>query len=395
MTKPIPLEQAWEELLKLVNPLGPEQLPVDEASGRYLAQHIEARRTQPSHDLSAMDGFAVAGDGPWSVVGESRAGAPFSGTLQTGQSVKISTGAHVPGGTESILLIEDAVIDGETVRATEDFQPGRHIRRAGFDFTEGQAILQAGERIGPARIALIRSAGHGNVQVARRPLVAILECGDELVPDPANCPPGRLPASNGAMLEGMVLGVGADVLRIGPVADHRSAMIDAFEQAKHAHLVITSGGASVGEHDLVKPVLEELGADISFWKVAIRPGKPLLVAQRDSQLLLGLPGNPVSSFVTCFLFALPAIRAMQGASKPIPQAIPIPAGADIPSGKPRREFLRGQLTCGAAMPIGERDSSALLALSQAELLIDRPIDAPEVKRGTSVPCYWLEKGAIA
>jgi molybdopterin molybdotransferase len=395
MAAPIPLADAWAQLLGLIEPLGSELRAVEECQGCILATELVACRTQPSHDLSAMDGFALsAGNGPWRLVGESRAGTAFGGVLEAGKAVKISTGAHVPQGASSILIVENARVDGSQLIANEPVIEGKHIRRAGFDFAQGDTVLPAGTRIDAAQIALSRSAGHAQLQVHKTPKVAILECGDELVADPANCPDDRLPASNGAMLAAMARKVGAEVQSIGPVGDSMEALEQAFAQARDADLIITSGGASVGEHDLVKPALEKLGAKLGFWKVAIRPGKPLLVAQLSGvnsaeQLVLGLPGNPVSSFVTAFLFALPALRAMQGASTPLPQAVPLPAATDIGPGKARQEFLRARLVNGQAQPLNETDSSALMSLAKANLLIDRPIDADEVKRGTSVPCYLL------
>ncbi|MXP28541.1 molybdopterin molybdenumtransferase MoeA [Porphyrobacter algicida] len=389
MTGPISLDLAWQRLLNYATPLASERIPADECCGRYLADDVIAQRSQPSHDLSAMDGYAVSGDEPWSVVGESRAGLPYGASLKSREAVLISTGAHCPAGTDAILIKENAVLDGDMVRSSETPSPGRHIRRQGFDFEYGQTVLSKGIAIGPAQIAVARSAGHRSLSVGRQPTVAIIECGDELVADPQNCPPDRLPASNGAMLAAMAEGCGARIIRIGPVSDEADKLAEAFGNAAAADLVVTSGGASVGDHDLVRPVLLELGAEIDFWKVAIRPGKPLLLARRGAQVILGLPGNPVSSYVTAFLFLLPLIRQMQAANSPLPHAHFLPIATAIEPGGERREFLRGKFGEKGIIPITERDSSALASLSHADVLIDRAIDAPAAKAGMAVPCYIL------
>lgn len=389
----ITLEEAWKQLLALANPLGAETVPVDDAAGRYLAGDLAARRTQPAADLSAMDGFATVGPGPWRIVGEARAGLPFAGALAAGEAARISTGAACPAGTEGIVLIEDSTVEHDMLNAAPP-QPERWIRRAGFDFTEGAVLLEKGARIGPAQLALIRAAGHRDLEAARRPGVAIIECGDELVADPADCPRDKLPASNGAMVAAMAAGLGK-VRRIGPLPDDRAALGRAFLEAADADVIVTTAGASVGERDHVRGTLDDWGAELTFWRVAIRPGKPLLVGRRDGKIVLGLPGNPVSAYVTAFLFLLPLLRAMQGAARPLPAPLPLPLAAALPAGGERREFLRAQLVDGQAAPLAERDSSALRTLAAAELLIDRPIGAPGAKAGEAVDCYWLGNGGVA
>ncbi len=388
----IELEEAWERLLALARPLGAETVPVDEAAGRYIASDIHARRTQPAADLSAMDGFAVAGPGPWRIVGESRAGVPFAGSLAAGDAARISTGAACPEGTEGIVLIEEAAVTAGDLSAPQP-APGRWIRPAGFDFTGGTVLLEKGARIGPAQLGLARAAGHGSLEVARRPRLAILECGDELVADPEACPPDSLPASNGAMLAAMTAELG-EVRRIGPFPDDRAALARAFADAGDCEVLVTIGGASVGEHDHIRGALEDCGAQLAFWRVAIRPGKPLLVAQRGAQLVLGLPGNPASSFVTAWLFVLPLLRAWQGAARPHPATVPLALAAPVPAGGDRHEFLRARFVNGRAEPLPERDSSALRTLAAADLLIDRPIGAPAAGAGETVDCYWLGNGGV-
>lgn len=394
MNAPILLEEAWARLFALVQPIGTETIPVDEAAGRYLAEPLIARRTQPYADLSVMDGFAVSGRGPWSLIGESRAGAPFARPLAAGEAVRISTGAACPAGTTGIVMREEASVEDARLTGTLP-EPGRWVRRRGFDFSEGTPLVSAGSAIGPAQIALARAGGHGMVEVSERPLVSVIECGDELVSDPAACLAGRLPASNGAMVAAMMQSVGAQACRGAPLPDDRAALARTIREAADADVIVTTAGASVGEHDHVRGALEDCGADLAFWRVAIRPGKPLLVAQLGKQLVLGLPGNPSSSFVTAFLFLLPLLRALQGAAKPLPVPIPLPLANALDAGGERREFLRARFVDGHAAPLSERDSSALRTLAAAELLVDRPIDAAAAAAGTAVPCYWLRNGGIA
>ncbi|AOL94918.1 molybdopterin molybdotransferase MoeA [Porphyrobacter sp. LM 6] len=340
-----------------------------------------------------MDGYALgAGEGPWTLVGESRAGTPFPGSLGAGQCARISTGAIVPDGADRVLLQEDAGVEGGIVTATEYPPAGRHIRRRGFDFVEGTRLLTRGTRINAGRIALALSAGRGEVSVARRVTVAVLDSGDELAADPAHCLPHQIPASNGAMIAAMLAPLGCEVLRLGPVGDDMAALAGALERAKAADILITSGGASVGDHDLIKPALAAWGAETAFWKVAIKPGKPLLVATRGRQVILGLPGNPVSSFVTAFLFALPLVRAAQGDADPLPRSLTMPAGEALPAIGPRREFLRAVTDGGAVRLAGSQDSSALSALAAADCLIDRPAHAPAVPAGEPVRVFPLQNG---
>ncbi len=395
MTGLLGLEEAQARLLALAPLLPLEAVATEAALGRYLAEDIRAARTQPAADLSAMDGYALApGAGPWRLVGESRAGAPFDGVLAEGQCTRISTGAIVPEGADRVLLQEDAARDGETIAVTvaDNPPPGRHIRARGFDFHAGDLLLTRGTRVTPGRLALALAAGHGQVTVARPVRVAVMDSGDELAVDPAQCLPHQIPASNAAMIAAMLAPLGCEIMRLGPVPDDRTALAEALAKAEDADILITSGGASVGDHDLIKPALAEWGAQTAFWKVAIKPGKPLLVATRGAQVVLGLPGNPVSSFVTAFLFALPLVRASMGDPDPLPRAEPYTAGEDLPAIGPRREFLRAVRQGGAVRLAGSQDSSALSALAAADCLIDRPAHAPAVRAGEAVPVFNLQNG---
>lgn len=398
MTPPLPPAEAQRRLLAMVEPLPTETVPVEQALGRFLAEALTARRTQPAADLSAMDGYALRGPelaGPWRVIGESAAGHPFGGTVRAGEAVRISTGALIPAGADTILLQEDGDREEENLRLCGDTpRPGRHIRKAGFDFAEGQVLLEAGSRITAASAALAISAGHAALPVSRRVRLAILDSGDELSADPAQCAPYQVPASNGTMLAMLAAQMPCETRRLGPVADDLGALASALVQAEDADLVVTSGGASVGDHDLVRPALEAWGADLAFWRVAMKPGKPLLVARRGRQTVVGLPGNPVSSYVTAFLLLLPLMRRLLGAASPLPPRAQAPAGAILPAGGKRLEFLRAHWDGVQVTPVSEQDSSALLALAGANALIERPAGGPETPPGTDVPFYIIGNGGI-
>nr|WP_324603026.1 molybdopterin molybdotransferase MoeA [Erythrobacter litoralis] len=383
------LENAQARMLALLEPLPMERVAVEAALGRYLAEPLTAARTQPPADLSAMDGYAVAGQGPWRLKGESRCGEPFAGAIHGGECVRISTGAVLPEGADRVLIQEDADVSGDTVIHTEDPPVGKHIRRKGFEFSPGHTLLDAGTRIGPAHVALIRSAGHAEVAVQARPTLAIFDSGDELNSDPTACGVHEIPASNGAMLAALAGALPCDIHQSDPLPDRLDDIVAALEAHRGADLMVLTGGASVGDHDLAKPALDAVGAQLDFWKVAMKPGKPLMVARRGKQLILGLPGNPVSAFVTGFLFMLPALRKLLGARDCLPQTIHLPLATDCPAGGPRREFMRGSLAEGV-VPAPQQDSSALLTLARSNVLIDRPAHGDEAKAGTSVPCLLLE-----
>ncbi|MFC0683806.1 molybdopterin molybdotransferase MoeA [Novosphingobium clariflavum] len=398
------LEQAQERLLKLVTPLSIERVDMEGALGRYLAEPLFARRTQPAADVSAMDGYAVASSdlaGPWHVIGESAAGHPYAETVVPGQAVRISTGALLPAGADAVIVQEDLARVDHHVTLTGDAPSpaGKHIRCRGMDFPEGREILPAGIRIGPAQAALAIAAGHKHLPVCRMPRIAVIDSGDELAPDPETCEAHQVPASNGVMLAALARTLPVEITRIGPVADHLDALLAAFETAKDVDLVITSGGASVGDHDLIRPALEAWGARIDFWRVAIKPGKPLLVAVKTAgarqQIVLGLPGNPVSSLVTAYHFLLPVLRAMLGARSPLPLSFDACLAAPLPASSDRREFLRGLWDGATVTSHVLQDSGALAALAASNVLIDRPAGMPAAKAGDPVRVYLLQNGGIA
>ena len=397
---PLPLEEAQERLLALAPHLPIERVHVDGVLGRYLAEPLIARRTQPACDLSAMDGYAVTdGDlaGPWRVIGESAAGHPFTGDIGRGEAVRIATGAVLPASAQAVILQEDLTREGDRlILSGEGPEPqGKHIRRCGMDFREGDELLPPGTRLGPAQIALAISAGSQHLAVRRLPRLAILDSGDELAASADRCAAHQVPASNGAMLAALAAPYVGECIRLGPIADDLDALTAALDRASQADIIVTSGGASVGDHDLIRPALEAWGAHLDFWRVAIKPGKPILVARKGRQLVLGLPGNPVSSHVTAFLFLLPLLRAMQGAASPLPRTIRTWLGAPLKPGGSRREFLRARWDGQAIAAHGLQDSGALSSLAASNALIDRAAGAPAGEAGHEVMAYLLENGGIA
>lgn len=400
MTPPLPLAEAQARLLALATPLPVEHVDVAGALGRYLAEPLRARRTQPAFDLSAMDGYAMApGDltGPWRVVGESAAGHPSKVPAAPGEAIRISTGAIVPEGAGAIIVQEDLSRHGDRlVMIGEAPSPeGKHIRRRGMDFASGGEVLAPGTRIGPAQLALAIAAGHNHVGVRRLPRLAVLDSGDELAADCENCPPHQIPASNGAMLAALAQAIPCRITPLGPVPDDLDALGRALEAAASADVIITSGGASVGDHDLVRPALEAWGAELDFWRIAIKPGKPLLVARKGRQIVIGLPGNPVSSYVTAFLFLLPFLRALSGAAEALPTPITARLGVPLGAVGSRQEFLRASWDGRTATPLRVQDSGALVSLASANVLIDRPSGSPAAAAGDEVPVYLLGNGVIA
>lgn len=400
MAAMLSVEEAQARLLALAEPLPLERVDVPGTLGRYLAQPLQARRTQPAAHVSAMDGYAVpAGDmaGPWRVIGESAAGHPFAGPVSAGEAVRISTGALVPAGGGAVIVQEDVARNGASVTLIGEGpdRAGKHIRKAGADFLCDAELLESGARIGPAQIALALAAGHKHLPVRRIPRLTVIDSGDELAADPEICAVHQVPASNGAMIAALAASLPVETRRIGPIADSIEAIVSAFDAAADANVIVTTGGASVGDHDLIRPALERWGATLDFWRVAIKPGKPLMVARKGGQMIIGLPGNPVSSMVTAYLFLLPLLRAMLGAAHPLPMALRLRLVTPLPATGDRREFVRGRFVPGGIAPVATQDSGALAALAATDVLIERPERSPAAASGTEVSAYLLENGGLA
>jgi len=387
----IPVAEAQARMLALKAPLPIETVPLLDAAGRFAAVDIRARRTQPAADLSAMDGYAIRfaeRPGPWTVVGESTAGGGLGRPLAPGEAARIFTGAPLPDGADVVLVQEEAARDGARLTMAGDGPPriGAHIRRRGGDFAEGDLLLPRGAAIGAAAIALAASGGHGALSVRRHPRIAILSTGNELVPPGEPTPGAMLPASNGPMLAAMLRGEACEVRDHGIVRDDLDAIAGAFAAvAGAADIIVTTGGASVGDHDLVLPALEKAGASIDFWRVRMKPGKPVMIGTLGGAVVLGLPGNPVSAFVTAMLFARPLVAHLLGAARPLPEPVIARLGAPLGPTGGRAEYLRGRWANGLVVPLAGQDSAGLSALVDAALLIVRPPDAPALAEGAEVP----------
>lgn len=399
MNGALTLEEAQSRILALATLLPVERVDVPGTLGRYLAEPLLARRTQPASHVSAMDGYAVReGDlsGPWRIVGESAAGHPWTGKLSPGEAVRISTGAIVPASAGAVIVQEDVTKESNllTLTGSGPEPASRHIRRAGMDFNRDDVLLPEGTLIGPAQIALALAAGHRHLAVRRAPRIAILDSGDELAADPEDCPAHQIPASNGAMIAALIASMPGEIRRIGPVRDDLEALVEALEGMEDVDVIVTTGGASVGDHDLIRPALQKWGATLDFWRVAIKPGKPLLVAGNGKQMVIGLPGNPVSSMVTAYLFLLPLLRAMLGARRPLPRTITQRLAASLPATGARREFIRAAWREDGLQPVRVQDSGALSALAATEVLIDRPAHSPILEAGSDVRAYLLQNGGL-
>ncbi len=383
----LPVAEAQARLLALAAPLPIEPVPLIEAAGRHAAAAVIAGRSQPAVDLSAMDGYALRfadRPGPWTVVGESAAGRGLDRPLGAGEAARIFTGAPLPTGADTVLLQEEAARDGDrlALAGAGPAGAGEHVRSAGSDFREGAPLIEPGQRLNPARIALAATGGHGTLAVRRRARVALLSTGDELVPPGMPAPPPLLPASNGPMLAALLAGRPVEIVREAIVADRLDALAAAFaEAARIADVVVTTGGVSVGDHDLVRPALLQAGATLDFWKVAMRPGKPLMAGRLGGAVILGLPGNPVSAFVTAQLFLLPLLRHLGGDPAPLPPIRRLRLAAPLGATGDRADYVRARIAAEGAAPLASRDSAMLAELARADILIARPPHAPPARKG--------------
>ncbi len=376
-------------------PLPPETVSLPQCAGRTLGAELAARRTQPPFAVSAMDGYAVrAADvarvpATLDIVGVSAAGHGFAGRVEAGQAARIFTGAPMPAGSDTVIIQEDTRLEGERVVALEAALAGRNVRAAGLDFREGDVLLPKGRRLGPPELALAAAMNHGALPVARRPLVALLATGDELVAPGQNPGPDQIVASNTYAVQAYAEGAGARTLDLGIAADTFEALERAIRRARDAEadVLVTLGGASVGDHDLVQTALTREGMDLGFWRIAMRPGKPLMHGRLGDMRILGLPGNPVSAIVCGVLFLVPLIRALcgdPGAGRDRSEAAIL--GADLGQNDQREDYLRASLKHGedgklVATPFARQDSSMLRVLAQSECLVIRARHAPPATAG--------------
>jgi molybdopterin molybdotransferase len=396
----MPVADALKAVLDGATGLPAEQVDLEQARGRVLAEDVQALRTQPPDDMSAMDGYAVrAGDATLSaklkVIGEVAAGRPFSRTVQSGEAVRIFTGGVIPDGADAVVIQEDTARHGDDVVVNEAAAAGRHIRRAGIDFRQGEVLLKKSRRLFDRDLALAAAMNHAALPVHRRPKVALLATGDELVMPGTTPGPGQIVYSNGYALRALARDQGADVIDLGIARDTVAETAAPIRRAidAGADILVTTGGASVGEHDVVKQALESEGVEITFWKIAMRPGKPMMHGRRGALRVLGLPGNPVSSYVCAILFMAPLIRALTGRTDvawPVDDAV---LGRDVAANDLREDYLRASLQARPglpplATPVSHQDSSLLANLTRADALIIRPPHAPAAAPGS--PCQVLK-----
>jgi molybdopterin molybdotransferase len=390
----MPVADALAAVLEGAEPLPEETVALDAAHHRVLARDVVALRTQPPQAMSAMDGYAVrASDASQvkarlRVIGEVAAGRPFDRALGPGETARIFTGGVVPDGADAVVIQEDTLVDGDTITITEAAIPGRHVRPAGVDFREGDLLLRAGTLLSDRDLSLAASMNYPELAVRRRPKVALLATGDELVMPGLTPGPGQIVYSNGYALRAMARAEGAETVDLGIAADTLESTVAGIHRARDcgADILVTTGGASVGDHDLVRQSLQAVGATMAFWKIAMRPGKPMMHGRLGAMRVIGVPGNPVSSYVCSLLFLVPLIRALSGASAVHNTRESALLGRDVGANDMREDYMRARLNKredGAliATPVTHQDSSLLAYLSAAQALVIRAPFAPAAAAG--------------
>jgi molybdopterin molybdotransferase len=403
----ISVAEALDHVLVHAAPLPPETVPLDDALGRVLAAELKALRTQPPADLSAMDGYAVratdVGRAPvrLRVIGEVAAGRPFTATVGAGEAARIFTGGVMPAGADTVVIQEITEREGDTVVLSKPTGKGRHVRPQGLDFRRGDALFAKGHRLTARDLALLAGMNHPLVPVHRRPKVALFATGDELVPPGREPGPGQIVYSNGFALAALARQQGALVTDLGLVADLLEPTIATIRQARDvaADILVTTGGASVGEYDLVHKAFAAEGMDLSFWKVAMRPGRPLMHGRLHGRLgdmhVLGLPGNPVSAYVCAFLFLVPLIRRMSGRDDLIVPTESAVLGCDLPVNDERADYLRATLhqspDGSIATPFSVQDSSMTAPLAKADCLVIREPYAAAAGAGSRCAIVKFER----
>jgi molybdopterin molybdotransferase len=387
-----------EALARIVDGAAPTQsVPVSlaDAAHRVLAEDVRATLTQPPFDASAMDGYAVrSGDvaalpARLTLIGEARAGQSFDGTLGPGQCVRIFTGAPVPAGADAIVIQENTRANGAGVEVVEGRPDPAHIRPRGGDFAGGQVLLQSGRTLEARAVMLAAAMGHATLAVRRKPIVAVLATGDELVEPGTRPGPDQIVSSNPYGLAAMIAAAGAEPRLLGIAGDTRAALDEKIAAADGADVLVTTGGASVGDHDLVGPALQARGMALDFWKIAMRPGKPMLFGRLGPQRVLGLPGNPVSALICGRIFLLPLIDHLLGRATPASAPVRARLTTDLEKNGPRQHFMRALTQRDAAgvlwvTPHTSQDSSLMSPLAAANALLVRAIDAPALAAGADV-----------
>lgn len=397
------VEDALARVLTGVEPVGLEDVRLRDAAGRTLARSVKARITQPPFDASAMDGYAViaadcaAPPARVTLIGQSAAGRPFSGAVSRGQAVRIFTGAEMPSGADAVVIQEDTEATGDSIVVRASATAGQHIRRQAQDFSAGDALIDAGRSLTARDILLAGASGAATLTVWKKPLVAIVATGDELVEPGGDLRAGQVFASNGYAIAALVEHAGASARLLAIARDTRQSLANAIDGANDADILVTIGGASVGDHDLVRPALEAAGARIDFYKITMRPGKPLFFGARQvagkMQRVLGLPGNPVSALITARVFLAPLVARMLKSGAAL---APIAArlAAPLPENGPRTHFMRATLDDSVAPPsvraLPSQDSSLTRALAAANCLIVVQPNAPAMDAGATVDVLKLD-----
>jgi molybdopterin molybdotransferase len=396
----ISVDEARSRILASLQPTATETVSIAQAWGRVLAAPVQARVTQPPADVSAMDGYALraADPGPWTVIGSAPAGHPFSGEVGLGQAVRLFTGSLIPTGADAVVLQEDADRDGDRLSLREPPVSRRHIRPGGGDFRYGDTLVAAGSRIGARAVGLIAAANHPWVAVHRRPRVAILATGDEIALPGDPVAPGGIVSSNAHTLAALIRSAGADPILLTIARDTADAIASVADQIGGVDLLVTTGGASVGEHDLIQSGLGARGFALDFWQIAMRPGKPLLFGRLGATPVLGLPGNPVSAFVCGVLFLLPALAVLSGLPAQAPPVTAARLATPVRANDHRADHLRAKLSCDSegllATPFDRQDSSLLRLLTEADGLVLRSPHAPEAPAGAAVDVIRLDHALL-
>jgi len=386
--------------------LGSEQVGLTAALGRVLAEDVVARVTQPPVAVSAMDGYAVRAADVASVparlrvVGSAPAGGAYAGNVGAGQAVRIFTGGPLPAGADTIVIQEDTTADGDAVVVKEGAARGTYVRPAGLDFRAGEALLAKGRLLTSRDIGIAAAMNVPWLRVTRRPRIAVLATGDEVVMPGDAIGPNQIVSSNGLSLSAFATACGAEAIHLGIVSDDLDALRRSAAGAAGADLLVTSGGASVGDHDLVQAALSSAGMTLDFWKIAMRPGKPLMFGRIGLTAVLGVPGNPVSTLVCALMFLKPAIDVMLGrteAEQPPPTAL---LGRDLPQNDSREDYLRSRLSYDAhgrlvATPFDKQDSSMLSLMAKSDCLVVRAPRAPAIKAGAAVAIVLLSGGCLS
>jgi molybdopterin molybdotransferase len=394
----ISVDEAVQRITRVFSPLPAETVALAEALGRVLARDAVAPIDHPPAPMSAMDGYAVHAvdarvGAELAVIGEAPAGRPFAGRIGAGQAVRIFTGGIVPEGADAVVIQEDTIAQGSTVRVKEAPARGENVRERGLDFRAGDVLLERSRRISSRDIALLAAADFAHVEVTRQPRVAIVATGDELTRPGEPRAPGGIVASSIYAIQAMVKDWGGDPIDLGIVPDRAEEFARLPAQTRDADLIITLGGASVGDHDLIQSALKPHGFVLDFWKIAMRPGKPLIFGRLNATPLIGLPGNPVSAMVCALLFVRPALTTMLGAPYASPIRTARLASALKANGK-RQDYLRAQLSVAdgvlTAEPFKLQDSSMQKVFARADGLIIRRIDAPPAAAGDEVEVLLLD-----